>query len=45
MNSNLKLIIDDIRKLWNNLDLNQKFSVTALVLITLVASIYFIIQS
>lgn len=45
MNSNLKLIIDDIRKLWNNLDLNQKFSVTALVLVALVASIYFIIQS
>ena len=45
MNSNLQLIIDDIKKLWNNLDLNQKFSVTALVLVAIVASMFFIVQA
>jgi len=45
MNEYAKLIIDDIKKLWENLDLNQKFSLSALVLVGIVAAVFFIVKS
>ena len=45
MTGNLKAIIDDLRKLWNGLDLNQKFTVSALTVVAIVASIFFIVKA
>ena len=45
MTGNLKAIIDDLRKLWNGLDLNQKFTVSALTIVAIVASIFFIVKA
>ena len=45
MNEYVKLIVEDIKKLWDNLELNQKFSLAALVLIGIVAAVFFIIKS
>ena len=45
MTGNLKAIIDDLRKLWNGLDLNQKFTVSALTVVAVVASIFFIVKA
>lgn len=45
MNEYVKLIIEDIKKLWNNLDLNQKFSLAALALVGIVAAVFFIVKA
>lgn len=45
MNNYFKLLIDDIRKLWNGLDITQKFGMLALTVITFVAATYFLVKS
>ncbi|GBF22692.1 flagellar M-ring protein FliF [Candidatus Gastranaerophilus sp. (ex Termes propinquus)] len=45
MNDYLRLIANDAKKLWGALDLNQKFTVSALVLVALVTCVYFIVKS
>lgn len=45
MNEHFKLIIDDIKKLWEKLDLNQKFSIAALVLAMVVIGVFFIVKA
>lgn len=44
-NNYLKLLTDDLRKLWNGLDLAQKFGMLALTVITLVVATYFLAKS
>lgn len=45
MNEYIKLIIEDIRKLWDNLELNQKLSVGALAVLGIIAAVFFIFKS
>ena len=45
MNEHLKLIIDDIKALWQKLDVNQKFSVSALLLAVFVVGVFFIFKA
>ncbi len=45
MNEHTKLIIEDIKKLWAKLDLNQKFAILALILAMIVIGIFFIIKA
>ena len=45
MNEHVKLIIDDIKKLWEKLDLNQKFSIAALLVAAVVVGIFFIFKA
>lgn len=45
MNDYIKLIAGDAKKLWDGLDLNQKFMVSALVLVAIVTCVYFIVKS
>ena len=45
MNEQVKLIVDDIKKLWTKLDINQKFSIAALLVALLVVGIFFIIKA
>lgn len=45
MNEHFKLLIEDIKKLWLKLDINQKFSIGALLLAMLVIGIFFIIKA
>lgn len=45
MNEHIKLIIEDIKKLWLKLDINQKFSVGALLLAMFVIGIFFIFKA
>ncbi|HNW25733.1 MAG TPA: flagellar basal-body MS-ring/collar protein FliF [Candidatus Gastranaerophilaceae bacterium] len=45
MNNYFKLVIDDIRKLWNGLDIAQKFGMLTLTIVTFVVATYFIIKS
>ncbi len=45
VNEHVKLIIDDIKKLWQKLDLNQKFSVAALLVAAVVVGIFFIFKA
>ena len=45
MNEQLKLIVDDIKKLWTKLDVNQKFSIAALVLALFIVGVFFIIKA
>ena len=45
MNEHLKLIIEDIKNLWQKLDLNQKFSVAALLVAAVVVGIFFIFKA
>jgi len=45
VNEHLKLIVDDIKTLWQKLDLNQKFSIAALLLAMVVISIFFIVKA
>lgn len=41
----LKLLGDDIKRLWNGLDLPQKFGMLALTIITVVVATYFLVRS
>lgn len=45
MNEHLKLIIDDIKALWQKLDINQKFSIAALLVAMLVVGVFFIFKA
>ncbi len=45
MNEHVKLIIDDIKKLWEKLDLNQKFSISALLVAAVVVGVFFIFKA
>lgn len=44
-NNYFKLLTDDIRKLWNGLDLAQKFGMLALTIVTVVAATYFLVKA
>jgi len=44
-NNYLKLLAGDIKKLWNGLDIAQKFGMLALTIITVVVSTYFLVKS
>ena len=45
MNEHFKLIIEDIKKLWEKLDINQKFSKAALLLAMFVVGVFFIFKA
>ena len=45
MNEHIKLLIEDIKNLWQKLDINQKFSIAALVVAMLVISVFFIFKA
>lgn len=45
MNEHIKLVIADIKKLWEKLDINQKFSIAAIVLATIVCGVFFIAKA
>ena len=45
MNEHVKLLIEDIKKLWFKLDINQKFSIGALLVAMLVVGIFFIFKA
>ena len=45
MNEHVKLLIDDIKNLWQKLDINQKFSIAALLVAMLVISVFFIFKA
>lgn len=45
MNEHIKLIIDDIKNLWERLDINQKFAIAALLVAMLVISVFFIFKA
>ena len=44
-NNYFKLLTDDIKRLWNGLDLAQKFGMLALTIVTVVAATYFLVKS
>ena len=45
MNEHVKLLIEDIKKLWFKLDINQKFSICALLVAMFVIGVFFIIKA
>lgn len=45
MNEHIKLLIEDIKSLWLKLDINQKFSIGALLVTMLVVSVFFIFKA
>ena len=45
MNEHVKLLVEDIKSLWQKLDINQKFSIAALLVAMLVISIFFIFKA
>ena len=45
VNEQVKLIVDDIKKLWTKLDVNQKFSIAALLVALLVIGVFFIVKA
>ena len=45
MNEHIKLLIEDIKKLWLKLDINQKFSIAALLVAMFVVGIFFIVKA
>ena len=45
MNEHVKLLIEDIKKLWLKLDINQKFSIGALLVAMLVVGVFFIFKA
>ncbi len=45
MNEHIKLLIDDIKKLWQKLNVNQKFSIGALLVAMVVVGIFFIVKA
>lgn len=44
-NNYFKLLTDDIKKLWNGLDIAQKFGMLALTIVTIVVATYFLVKS
>lgn len=44
-NNYFKLLTNDIKKLWNGLDIAQKFGMLALIIVTVVAGTYFLVKS
>lgn len=44
-NNYLKLVANDLKKMWNGLDLAQKFGMVALTVVTLVVATYFLVKS
>ena len=45
MNEHVKLLIEDIKKLWLKLDINQKFSIAALLVALFVVGVFFIFKA
>ena len=46
MNNNyIKLFLEDIRNLWNGLEIPQKFGLLALTVVTIIAATYFLVKS
>jgi len=45
VNEHIKLLIEDIKKLWLKLDVNQKFSIAALLVALFVIGIFFIVKA
>ena len=45
MNEHLKLLIEDLKNLWQKLDINQKFSIAALIVAMLVIGVFFIVKA
>ncbi len=45
MNEHIQLLIEDIKSLWQKLDINQKFSIAALLVAMLVISVFFIVKA
>ena len=45
MNEHIKLLIEDIKKLWFKLNINQKFSIAALLVAMFVIGIFFIFKA
>ncbi|MBQ8635047.1 flagellar M-ring protein FliF [bacterium] len=45
MNEHVKLLIEDIKKLWLKLDVNQKFSIAALLVAMFVVGVFFIFKA
>jgi len=45
VNEHIKLLIEDIKKLWLKLDINQKFSIAALLVAMFVVGIFFIFKA
>ncbi len=45
MNEHVKLLIEDIKRLWLKLDINQKFSIAALLVAMFVVGIFFIVKA
>lgn len=44
-NNYFKLLADDFKKLWNGLDIAQKFGMLALTIVTVVVATYFLVKS
>ena len=45
MNEHVKLLIEDIKRLWLKLDINQKFSIAALLVAMFVVGVFFIVKA
>ncbi len=45
MNEHLKLIVEDIKNLWQKLNINQKFSIAALIVAMVVIGVFFIFKA
>ncbi len=45
MEEHVKLLVEDIKKLWLKLDINQKFMIAALVVATMVVGVFFIFKA
>lgn len=44
-NNYFKLLTDDVKKLWNGLDVAQKFGMLALTVVTVIVATYFLVKS
>lgn len=44
-NNYFKLLTEDVKKLWNGLDLAQKFGMLALTIVTVIVATYFLVKS
>ena len=44
-NNYFKMIFEDLKKLWNNLDVAQKFGIVTLSAITIIAATYFFMKA
>ena len=44
-NNNLKPFLEDIKKLWDGLELPQKFGLLALTIVTVIVATYFLVKS